>query len=785
VTLHVSDGTVGVDQTFTIDVGNTNDGPSFTSTPVTSATQDALYTYTITADDPDEGDMLSITAPTLPAWLGLTDNQDGTDTLIGTPTNSQVGDHAVVLQVTDGIETASQSFTITVANVNDAPVLAQPADQTNAKGTVISLQLLATDVDAGDTLTYSAEGLPGGLSIDPASGLISGTITGDAGPYTVIAGVDDGHGGTDSKTFNWTVTETITYTLTMAVDPEDGGTTNPSVGTNTYPSGTVVALTYQPTSGYTFSSWSGDADCADGSVTMNADKACTANYTENLILLPGIADDSDALWSYSGDWNSYNGAGPYLDTVHYSGTIGDSAQIAISGGQQIKLTYIMGSNRGVTDVFIDDVKVASIDAYSTAFGWQVTWTSGVLTNGLHTVRFVHASGAYTDIDAIELFATLPTSLLPGMADDIDLLWSYSGDWTAYHGVGPYSNTLHYSSSIGDSAQIMVSGSQQVKLTYVTSFNRGNIDVYIDGVKVTSIDAYSTTPSWQKTWASDLLSTGLHTVRLVHASGTHIDIDSIGAVATFVPHPIVLPGTSDDNDAMWSYHGDWWVYNGGGPYLDTLHYSITVGDWAQTVISGSQQIKLTYVTGFNRGVTDVYIDDAKVGSIDSYSPTFIMQATWTSGVLTTGPHTLRLVHVSGSVTDIDAIEGIAVFATPSVHPGIVDDVNSLWSYSGDWAIYGGGGPYLSSLHYSLTIGDSAQIAIVGGQQIKLTYVTGPNRGVMDIYVDDVKIGSIDTYSSYFIMQATWTSGVLTTGPHTVRLVHASGDITDIDALEVIP
>jgi hypothetical protein len=33
---------------------------------------------------------------------------------------------------------------------------------------------------------------------------------------------------------------------------------------------------------------------------------------------------------------------------------------------------------------------------------QETWTSDILTSGLHTVRFVHASGDYTDIDALEV-----------------------------------------------------------------------------------------------------------------------------------------------------------------------------------------------------------------------------------------------------------------------------------------------------------------------------------------------------------------------------------------------
>ena len=95
-----------------------NVAPAFTSAPVTTATQGVLYTYAITTTDPDlpYGDVLTVTAPTLPAWLTLTDHGNGTATLSGTPGSADVGDHPVVLRVADsgGLFT-EQPFTITVA----------------------------------------------------------------------------------------------------------------------------------------------------------------------------------------------------------------------------------------------------------------------------------------------------------------------------------------------------------------------------------------------------------------------------------------------------------------------------------------------------------------------------------------------------------------------------------------------------------------------------------------------------------------------------------------------
>ena len=69
-----------------------------------------------------------------------------------------------------------------------------------------------------------------------------------------------------------------TYDLTMASDGH--GTTDPEIGVHTYAENAVVAINATASTGYVFDSWTGDADCADGSVTMTADKTCTATFVE-------------------------------------------------------------------------------------------------------------------------------------------------------------------------------------------------------------------------------------------------------------------------------------------------------------------------------------------------------------------------------------------------------------------------------------------------------------------------------------------------------------------------
>ncbi|MBT8137898.1 MAG: hypothetical protein KJO54_12845 [Gammaproteobacteria bacterium] len=96
---------------------DTNTAPSVTSSPVTAATEDSAYSYTVQATDAN-GDTLTISAPTLPSWLTLVDNGDGTATLSGTPTAGDIGSSQVVIMITDNSGVAKsqmQSFSINVA----------------------------------------------------------------------------------------------------------------------------------------------------------------------------------------------------------------------------------------------------------------------------------------------------------------------------------------------------------------------------------------------------------------------------------------------------------------------------------------------------------------------------------------------------------------------------------------------------------------------------------------------------------------------------------------------
>jgi hypothetical protein len=122
-------------------------------------------------------------------------------------------------------------------------------------------------------------------------------------------------------------------------------------------------------------------------------------------------------------------------------------------------------------------------------------------------------------------------------------------------------------------------------------------------------------------------------------------------------------------------------------------------------------------------------------------------------------------------------------TPPPGAGKYDGTHSGWNYSTGWSHYTTSGPYNDTLTYSTTVGSEAVFAMTG-TQFTLTYTQYTNRGVVDIYVDGVKVHSLNE-NGVLQWQKTWTSANLGNGTHTLRFVHVSGTMTDLDAIEVFP
>src|SRR5256885_1310902 len=82
------------------------------------------------------------------------------------------------------------SRTVTVNEVNLAPVLTVPADQTINEQTTLNVSASAIDADIpANTLTFALVSAPTGMTINPATGAISWTPTEAQGPSTNVVSV--------------------------------------------------------------------------------------------------------------------------------------------------------------------------------------------------------------------------------------------------------------------------------------------------------------------------------------------------------------------------------------------------------------------------------------------------------------------------------------------------------------------------------------------------------------------------------------------------------------------
>ena len=194
-----------------------NLAPTLTQPANQTSAENATISLPLVASDPD-GTALTYSATGLPPVLGL---NAATGVIAGTLTFASAGTYAVTATVSDGALTDSKTFTWTVSNVNRAPTLTQPANQTSAENTAISLPLAASDPD-GTALHVQRDRSAGIVDVDPTTGVIAGTLTStSAGTYTVTATASDGS-LTNSKTFTWTVTDVAPAPSITSLSPTSG-----------------------------------------------------------------------------------------------------------------------------------------------------------------------------------------------------------------------------------------------------------------------------------------------------------------------------------------------------------------------------------------------------------------------------------------------------------------------------------------------------------------------------------------------------------------------------------
>jgi PKD repeat protein len=386
VTVTVSDNEgLSAGQSFTLTVDNSNRPPSLASIGDKSVDEGILLSFAISSTDPD-GDVLALTAAGLPAGASLVDNGDGTALFNWTPGATQAGVYTVEFIATDSATPRavdSEQITITVANVNHAPVLDAVGNRSVEENVELSFLISASDMD-GDGLAFAAANPPTGAQLtDNGNGsalfIWTPSFTQSGNHQLRFIVTDDGSpAASDSEEITITVgnvnrppildsigdhqvDEAVVLAFDISATDPDGNQISFTAGN--LPSGAVLS------------------DNEDGSASFNwtPDYGAAGNYRVNFIVIDDglpAASDSETVTITVGDVNRP----PALDPIgNRLLNDGETLSIVISASDPD------GDNLAYTANGLPDGATLTDQGDGTAlFSWTPLYTQA----GNHIVEFV-------------------------------------------------------------------------------------------------------------------------------------------------------------------------------------------------------------------------------------------------------------------------------------------------------------------------------------------------------------------------------------------------------------
>ncbi|MGW0136409.1 putative Ig domain-containing protein [Streptomyces sp. NPDC003299] len=242
-----------------------------------------------------------------------------------------------------GTPNGTAAFTAGSVSGNTVTVT-NPGSQSTTTGSSVSLQIHATD-SAGAALTYSASGLPTGLSINSSTGLVSGTAS-TAGTYQVTVTAADATGASGSASFTWTVGSsggTCTSSQLLANPGFESGAT----GWNAT-SGVITNDTGEAAHGGSYKAWldgygSSHTDTVSQSVTIPAGCKATLTFYLHIDTAETGSTAYDKLTVTAGSttlatYSNVNAASGYaLKTFDLSSLAGQTVTLKFNGAEDSSL----------------------------------------------------------------------------------------------------------------------------------------------------------------------------------------------------------------------------------------------------------------------------------------------------------------------------------------------------------------------------------------------------------------------------------------------------------------
>ncbi|MBI5097404.1 MAG: hypothetical protein HZB32_07225, partial [Nitrospirae bacterium] len=299
ITVTASDGSLTDFETITLTVTAVNVAPILNPIGNQSMAEGATLNVGVSASDAD-GTIPTLSATGLPTFCSFTDNLNGTGTLVCTPGFTDANTYTgLTVTATDGSLTDSETFSLTVSNVNRAPVLNPIGNQTIAEGGTLSVSVTASDPD-GNAVTLTASGLPSFCGFTDNLNN-TGTLTctpgfTDSGVYPGLTITASDGLLADSETFSHTVTGVNRAPVVASIADQsvnEGVTLNVPV-TASDPDGNAVTLTASGLPGFC-----GFTDNLNSTGTVT----CTPGYNDGGVYTGLTVTASDGVLTGSGSFN--------------------------------------------------------------------------------------------------------------------------------------------------------------------------------------------------------------------------------------------------------------------------------------------------------------------------------------------------------------------------------------------------------------------------------------------------------------------------------------------------
>ena len=205
-TITVSDGSLEVSQDYSFSITNVNEAPTI-STSSFSIAEGSTAIGTIAASDPDASSTLSYTISGTDSSKFSINASSGAIAFLSAPNFESPTDNGLdntynfTVTVSDGSLSSSQSMSVAVGNVNEAPAFTIASAQSYAENSGATILVAANDPDASSSLTYTLSGADasnfsisssGVLSFSSAPDYEAPSDSGSNNVFNVSVGVSDG-----------------------------------------------------------------------------------------------------------------------------------------------------------------------------------------------------------------------------------------------------------------------------------------------------------------------------------------------------------------------------------------------------------------------------------------------------------------------------------------------------------------------------------------------------------------------------------------------------------------